>query len=125
MANLKWLKFHKMITDHVPYHPLPCIKISSRYSSINTLNFYENLEKKTIFWRFFPIVSVFRTIPSGRVVGWILFLLLNLCGTLTLRSMYHFPISHLPFSIFKSSDRRTDGRTDGRTDILILLVYMD
>ena len=69
MADLIWLKFYKTHITHVPYHPLPCIKTSSRYSSINTLNLYENLEKKTIFGRFFPIAFKYRLIPAEIMVG--------------------------------------------------------
>ena len=63
------MKFRKTHTKHVPYHLLPCIKISSPYLPFNTLNFIENHEKKAILDGFSPIASAFRLIPAEIMVG--------------------------------------------------------
>ena len=47
------MKFYKTHTKHVPYYHLPCIKRSSRYQHVNTLNYYEYLEKRTFCGRNF------------------------------------------------------------------------
>ena len=72
MADLIWLKFYKTPTKYAIYHPLPCIKISRCFHPFNTLNLYENLEKKTIFGRFFPIAFKYRLIPAEIMVGQLL-----------------------------------------------------
>ena len=112
IADLIWLKFYKTHTTHVPYDSLPCIKIFSRYSSINTLNLSENLEKRrflTLFFQSCPVSGQYR--PDG----WSdrsRFYFKTFPQHECFERCITFPIFYLPFLIITVPYGRTDRRTD-------------
>ena len=89
MTNLIQSDGHKNLIGYVIERGEPSFKVSSRYDFIKVPEFRENLEKTTIFLRFFRPVSGFRAIASGRVVDSLRNIDKNLPLEISLLTMYH------------------------------------